>query len=137
MAAARRSAGGNDLSASLSRIWADFLDRNPGHEVKLPFDRWAMLLSVGKSRSENWISGDVAAVSDSACPNYDPVAEGQPAAPPLAVRKGCAFPWRDLTHQPNLRRRKAMPSGEADSGKSVGVGPEGQSPSAQQRAKPG
>ena len=28
-----------------------------------------------------------------ACPNYDMVVENRPAASPLALRKGCAFPW--------------------------------------------
>ena len=39
----------------------------------------------------------VAPVCDKACPNYAAVGEALPAASPLAVRKGCAFPSRENT----------------------------------------
>jgi hypothetical protein len=45
-----------------------------------------------------------------ACPNYDSRDGIQPAAPPLAMRKGCAFPMLPFSTQPVFRRVKAQPS---------------------------
>jgi hypothetical protein len=39
-----------------------------------------------------------------ACPNYDPLAAGQRAAAPPAVRKGFAFPSQEATNQRLARR---------------------------------
>jgi hypothetical protein len=49
-----------------------------------------------------------------ACPNYDSVVQGRPAAPPLALRKGSAFPVPEGTHRLPLRRRRGWPSGAAN-----------------------
>jgi len=74
----------------------------------------------------------VAAVYDQTCPNYDQAHEGRPAASPLAVRKGCAFPWREAIPQPHPRRREGIAFPAARMRKNSCAGPEGQNPSAQQ-----
>jgi hypothetical protein len=57
------------------------------------------------------------------CPNYDPLAEAQLAAPPLAVRKGCAFPLRDTSI--SLIRAAPMNGIGAARMKRKGVRPDG------------
>ena len=75
-------------------------------------------------------------VIDQACPNYAAVGEALPAASPLAVRKGCAFPSRENTSQPRQRRREGpcLPGGARKV--KQGFWPERRSLSTQQPAEP-
>ena len=78
----------------------------------------------------------VAAVGDQACPNQDSRRLVRPAASPLAMRKGCAFPWAPILIQPVSASLEGSAFQRRRKKKSWGSSPERQSLSAQQRAEP-
>src|ERR1039458_10208445 len=77
-----------------------------------------------------------AAILYQACPNYARSGGRQPAAPPAAVRKGFAFPWRVCPEQLPPRRLEGSAFQPSRRRGRMQHGPESQRLSAQQAAEP-